>query len=49
MSEENKNTQYLMLGESGLWEDEEGNLHSSSELEDYEPMDPAIQKKRRIA
>ena len=44
MSEENKNTQYRMLDESGLWEDEEGNLYSSSELEDYEPMDPAIQK-----
>ena len=33
-----------MLGESGLWEDEEGNLYSSSELEGYEPMDTAIQK-----
>ena len=33
-----------MLGESGLWEDEEGNLYSSSELEDYEPTDPAIQE-----
>lgn len=44
MSKENKKTKYRMLGESGLWEDEEGNLYSSSELEDYEPMDPAIQK-----
>lgn len=45
MSEENKNTKYRMLGESGLWEDEEGNLYSPSELEGYEPMDPAIKKK----
>ena len=36
---------YRMLGESGLWEDEEGNLYSPSELEGYEPMDPAIREK----
>lgn len=39
-----KTPTYRMLGESGLWEDEEGNLYSSSELEGYEPMDPAIRK-----
>lgn len=42
--EKPKTPTYRMLGESGLWEDEEGNLYSSSELEGYEPMDPAIRK-----
>ncbi len=36
---------YRMLGESGLWEDEEGNLYSPSELEGYEPADPALKEK----
>lgn len=45
MSEENSKTKYRMLGESGLYEDEDGNLYSASELEDYEPMDPALREK----
>ena len=36
---------YRMLGESGLWEDEEGNMVDPSEMEGYEPADPAIKKK----
>ena len=42
MSEEHT---YTMLGESGLWEDEEGNIVDPSEMEGYEPADPALKKK----
>lgn len=35
---------FRMLGESGLWEDEEGNMYSPSELEGYKPADAALGK-----
>ncbi|MBR5564102.1 MAG: WG repeat-containing protein [Bacteroidales bacterium] len=45
MPEENKKPTYRMLGESGLWADEEGNMYSPSELGFSKPVDPAFQQK----